>query len=56
MHSAIRMLLSGLFLLPTALAAPSYPERLEARQTESCNTATNRACWTNGFDINTDCT
>ncbi|TRX88988.1 hypothetical protein FHL15_010110 [Xylaria flabelliformis] len=32
--------------------APSQPNELEVRG--SCNTPTNRACWSSGFDINTD--
>ncbi|KAH7627774.1 multicopper oxidase-domain-containing protein [Sordaria sp. MPI-SDFR-AT-0083] len=44
-------------LLLTGLAhgsplAESHPHVLEARQ--SCNTASNRQCWTSNFDVNTD--
>ncbi|KAH8157335.1 hypothetical protein CIB48_g10906 [Xylaria polymorpha] len=34
--------------------APSQPNGLEVRGTGSCNTPSNRACWSPGFDINTD--
>lgn len=38
-----------------SLGAPSTPHSIEARQTEDCNTATDRACWISGsYDINTD--
>ncbi|KAI4603906.1 Laccase-1 [Pestalotiopsis sp. 9143b] len=40
-------------LLSTAVAAPAT-EQVQPRQSASCNTADNRACWTDGFDINTD--
>ncbi|KAI1750736.1 multicopper oxidase-domain-containing protein [Xylaria castorea] len=34
--------------------APSQPNGLEVRGPGSCYTASNRACWSPGFDINTD--
>lgn len=40
-------------LLAIVVAAPAT-EQVQARQSASCNTADNRACWTDGFDINTD--
>ncbi len=39
-------------LLLLANLAASSPLALESRQT--CNTATNRQCWSSGFNINTD--
>jgi hypothetical protein len=33
---------------------PSPVYELSPRQAESCNTPTNRACWTTGFTIDTD--
>lgn len=51
------LLLSGLLSSRLTSAFPSSfnsPEPVLARQVESCNTASNRACWTDGFDINTD--
>ncbi|KUI63476.1 Laccase [Cytospora mali] len=57
MLSLPSLLLSGLLYSQLTLAVPSLANRLEpilARQQESCNTATDRSCWTDGFDINTD--
>jgi len=37
--------------------APSHDSYLSAglvKRAPTCNTPTNRACWTDGFDINTD--
>ncbi|KAI1817913.1 multicopper oxidase [Poronia punctata] len=45
--------LGALFFPPLALGAPA-PVDLEARLAGSCNTATNRACWATGYDIDTD--
>jgi len=44
----------GLLLSTAVLAAPQIPHELLRRQT--CNTATNRQCWTTSpaFNINTD--
>ena len=36
------------------LAAFASRGAIVAAQQESCNTATNRTCWTDGFDITTD--
>ena len=47
-------------LAPTAVrAAPTVHEDLSALtdiqgRASTCNTATNRACWTSSFNINTD--
>ncbi|KAK1753342.1 benzenediol:oxygen oxidoreductase [Echria macrotheca] len=54
-------LLSGL-LAPSALAAPPMQRdvelemrnEIEPRVAPTCNTPSNRACWTTGFNINTD--
>lgn len=55
MYSFIRVLASGLFLSHLSSAAPSPFHSVETRDTENCNTATNRACWISGsYDINTD--
>lgn len=51
------LLVSGLLSSQLTWAFPSSTNLLEpvlARQVESCNTASNRACWTDGYDINTD--
>lgn len=43
-------------LLASGLAVPEpqpEPEQLAARA-PTCNTPSNRACWTSGFNINTD--
>jgi len=41
-------------LLPLlAQGAPAQPD-LKPRVAGSCNTATNRACWATGYDIDTD--
>ncbi|KAI0165720.1 multicopper oxidase [Xylariaceae sp. FL1272] len=37
-----------------ALAAPSSPSAVVTPRVANCNTPDNRACWTDGFDINTD--
>lgn len=49
------------FLTPTLLALLCSPvfavpafDHVISRQAQSCNTPENRACWTDGFDINTD--
>lgn len=47
---SLKGLASGLLLAGIASAAPA----LEARLDPSCNTATDRACWTDDFDINSD--
>lgn len=44
-------LVSGLLFAGLASAAPA--EELNSRAT-TCNTATNRACWQNGFSVTTD--
>ncbi|KAM0815625.1 putative Laccase 1 [Seiridium cardinale] len=44
--------LSGVLLAGIALAAPATQD-LDARQS-TCNTASNRRCWTSNFDITTD--
>lgn len=46
-------------LLPVALLAglalsTPVPEFEVLQPRQSCNTATNRQCWSSGFDINTD--
>ncbi|KAJ8120299.1 hypothetical protein ONZ43_g2958 [Nemania bipapillata] len=46
-------ILAGL-LVGIGQCAPSQPSALEARSSGSCNTPSNRACWSPGFDINTD--
>ena len=48
------ILLWGLLLSTAVLAAPPLAHQLVPRQT--CNTATNRQCWTSSpaFSINTD--
>lgn len=51
------LFMSGLLSSQLTWAAPLSPSTLEtvvARQEGSCNTASNRACWTAGFDIYTD--
>ncbi|CAK7236310.1 laccase, multicopper oxidase, benzenediol:oxygen oxidorectuctase [Sporothrix curviconia] len=60
----MRSFLSALAIVPSLLgsaflahAAPSGMPRgadAVAHRASSCNTASNRACWTTGFDINTD--
>ncbi|KAI0204472.1 multicopper oxidase-domain-containing protein [Astrocystis sublimbata] len=47
------VLIAGL-LAGIGQCAPSPLNELEARIPGSCNTATNRACWSPGYDINTD--
>nr|3PPS_A Chain A, Laccase [Canariomyces arenarius]3PPS_B Chain B, Laccase [Canariomyces arenarius]3PPS_C Chain C, Laccase [Canariomyces arenarius]3PPS_D Chain D, Laccase [Canariomyces arenarius] len=54
-------LMVGILSPHAAAAPPANPVQrdmlqvLEARQSgPTCNTPSNRACWTNGFDINTD--
>ncbi|KAI1125456.1 multicopper oxidase-domain-containing protein [Nemania abortiva] len=42
------------FLAGVGQCAPSQPKALEVRDAGSCNTPSNRACWSPGFDINTD--
>lgn len=55
MYSFIRALASGLFLSQLSSGAPSSFQSVAARDTENCNTASNRACWISGsYDINTD--
>lgn len=48
------VILWGLLMSTAVLAAPQVPHELQRRQT--CNTATNRQCWTTSpaFNINTD--
>ncbi|KAI0872421.1 multicopper oxidase-domain-containing protein [Hypoxylon argillaceum] len=46
-------IIAGL-LVGIGQCAPSQPNVLEARSSGSCNTPSNRACWSPGFDINTD--
>ncbi|KAI0408512.1 multicopper oxidase-domain-containing protein [Xylaria palmicola] len=48
-----RIFLAGL-LARLGQCAPPQPNTLEARAPGTCNTPSNRACWTTGFDINTD--
>ncbi|ROW00470.1 hypothetical protein VPNG_07965 [Cytospora leucostoma] len=51
------LFISGLLSSQLTWGAPFSSNTLEtivARQEESCNTASNRACWTDGFDIHTD--
>lgn len=48
-------LVSGLFFYRLSLGAPSLLHPIDVRQSENCNTATNRACWISGsYDISTD--
>lgn len=57
MFSLPLLLLPGLLCSQLTWASSSSGNLLEpvfARQTESCNSATDRACWTDGFDIDTD--
>lgn len=55
MMSIFRAVVSGLALSQLGWAVPSLLQPLEPRQTENCNTASNRACWiSDSFDINTD--
>lgn len=55
MLSFLQVLSSGLVLCQLGWTAPSLLAPIEARDTQNCNTATNRACWVSGsFDINTD--
>lgn len=49
---ALKSVVSGLLLAGLAISAPTL-EDLKPRQA-SCNTATGRDCWTDGFDIGTD--
>jgi len=46
----------GALLLTLASLAQAAPPLLTpiAPRAATCNTATNRQCWTSGFDINTD--
>ena len=46
-------LVSGLLFATSAVAAPPLLQPIEVRQ-DDCGTASNRACWADGFDINTD--
>ncbi|KAI1341323.1 multicopper oxidase-domain-containing protein [Xylariaceae sp. FL0016] len=46
--------LGGLLLSGLAIAAPSSSHELDVRASGSCNTPSNRACWSPGFDIHTD--
>ena len=46
-------LVSGLLFATCAVAVPPLLQPIEARQ-GNCNTPTNRACWSDGFDITTD--
>ena len=57
-------LLSGLLARSALAAPPATPmqrdvelemrNEIEPRVAPTCNTPSNRACWTTGFDINTD--
>ncbi|KAH9885346.1 probing oxygen channels in Melanocarpus Albomyces laccase [Xylariomycetidae sp. FL2044] len=47
-------LLSCLLLSRSVLAAPSPGKELDIRGPGSCHTASNRACWSDGYDIHTD--
>ncbi|KAK3320100.1 multicopper oxidase-domain-containing protein [Cercophora scortea] len=47
-------LLWALLLVAIGLAVPSPSPEVELQPRQSCNTATNRQCWTSNFDINTD--
>jgi hypothetical protein len=51
--------LLGLLLAGLAAAAPASDlspreEDLSPRAASSCHSPSNRACWTNGFDVSTD--
>lgn len=49
------LFLTGLLSLQSARAAPSsLLQPIELRQDAGCNTPADRACWSDGFDINTD--
>lgn len=49
------LFLTGLLSLQQARAAPSsLLQPIEVRQDVGCNTPSDRACWFDGFDINTD--
>lgn len=49
------LFLTGLLSLQPARAAPSsLLQPIELRQDVGCNTAADRACWSDGFDITTD--
>lgn len=49
------LFLTGLLSLQSARAAPSsLLQPIEIRQDVGCNTPSDRACWSDGFDINTD--
>ncbi|KAK2614816.1 hypothetical protein N8I77_001615 [Diaporthe amygdali] len=55
MHLFTSLFFTGLLSLQPARAAPSsLLQAIEVRQDASCNTPSDRACWTDGFDINTD--
>jgi FtsP/CotA-like multicopper oxidase with cupredoxin domain len=56
MHSLLSVsgLLTGLLFSTLTGASPSILEQVEPRAPGACHTATNRACWSDGFDINTD--
>jgi hypothetical protein len=55
MHFSSSFFLTGLLSLRSVRAAPSsLLQPLELRQDAGCNTPSNRACWSDGFDINTD--
>lgn len=41
-------------LFSSLAAASPHPRNEPSKTAASCNTASNRACWTEGFDINTD--
>ncbi|RYP33276.1 hypothetical protein DL767_004829 [Monosporascus sp. MG133] len=47
-------LVSGLLFSAYAVAAPYLDKQLETRGPGPCHTPSNRACWSNGFNINTD--
>lgn len=55
MHLFTSLFVTGLLYLQPARAAPSsLLQPIEVRQDVGCNTPTDRACWSDGFDITTD--
>lgn len=55
MHLFTSLFVTGLLSLQSARAAPSsLLQPIELRQDVGCNTPTDRACWSDGFDITTD--
>ncbi|KAI0477166.1 multicopper oxidase-domain-containing protein [Xylariaceae sp. FL0804] len=47
-------IVAGLLLSGFGASAPTAVDVLDVRQASTCNTPTNRACWSNGFNIHTD--